>query len=198
VWTWSGDGFREWDARSDKEVRRHPVRGGVASAVPGHDEKRFLIRNAEGLVQYWDVASGKALATFAHVFNVYGYYESVSAGVLSPDETRALTWAGDGSVVVWDLASGLKLQTFRHAKAVGGAAFTRDGARVLSWSADGTARLWAVDAPPPLSPDDQLLELEARSGLRVDEHGKLQELSYEEWQDRRKKLGTLPGKNKDR
>jgi WD40 repeat protein len=198
VWTWAGDGFRAWDVRTGKELRHLPVKGGVAAALPSRDDKRFLMRNAQGLVQYWAAGSGKALATFTHVFNVYGYYESVSAGVFSPDETRALTWAGDGSVHVWDLATGLKLQTFRHPKAVGGAAFTHDGSRVLTWGADGTARLWEVDAPKALAPDEQLLELEARSGVRVDEHGKLLELSYKEWQDRRRRWDAGPGKGQNK
>ena len=54
----------------------------------------FLMSNAEGLVSYHDLASGKDVATFTHVFNVYGFYEAVSAGRFSPDQSRALTWAG--------------------------------------------------------------------------------------------------------
>ena len=49
--------------------------------------------------------------------------------------------------------------------------------------------------PHPLSPDDQLLELEARSGLRVDENGALQSLKPEEWQSRKKKLESILKKN---
>jgi WD40 repeat protein len=194
VWTWSGKGLHQWSNKSGKALGFVPIKGGVAGAVLDRDGKHFLLRDAQGLLQYMDAKTAKVLATFHHVFNVYGFYESVSAGTFSPDATRAVTWSGDGSIHLWDLASGLKLKTFRQTKAVRGAAFTREGNRILSWSADGTVRLWDAAAPRPLSPDDQLLEVEVRSGLHLDEHGKVQELSAEEWQVRRKKLETVPRK----
>jgi hypothetical protein len=67
---------------------------------------------------------------------------------------------------------------------------------VLTWGDDGTARLWDASFPVPLSPDDQLLELEVRSAFRIDPHGELQRLSFDEWKERRKKLEAVLGKNK--
>ena len=48
------------------------------------------------------------------------------------------------------------------------------------------ARLWDASVPRLLPPDDQLFEFEVRSGVRLDEYGKLVGLSYEEWRDGRK------------
>jgi WD40 repeat protein len=195
VWTWSSDGFRLWDVKGGKELRHLPVEGGVPAAEPGRDDKHFLVQDGTGLVRWWDMATNKPLATFSQVFNVYGYYEALKAGILSPDQSRAVTWAKDGSVVLWDLASGLKLKTY-PAGTVRGAAFTRDGTRVLTWNPNGTASLWDASFPRLLPPDEQLLALEVRTGVRVDEHGKLVGLSFEEWQDRRKKLeAVLPKKD---
>jgi hypothetical protein len=84
------------------------------------------------------------------------------------------------------------LQVFRHEKTVRGFAFGRDDTRLLTWADDGTARLWQTDSPRPWAPDDQLLELEVRSGFHVDEFGRLEALSLAQWQARRERLdGTV-------
>jgi WD40 repeat protein len=200
VWTWSGKGLHEWAYPSGKAVRFLPIKGGVPAAVLGRDGRHFLLRNAQGLVQYWDSASARALATFYHVFNVYGFEESVSGGIFSPEQTRAVTWASDSSIIQWELASGLKLSSGMQRSSrdvsppVRGAAYTRDGRSILTWGDDGTARISNADIPPSLPPDDQLLELEVRSGLRLDERGNVHQLTVEEWQERRKKWQAVPRK----
>jgi hypothetical protein len=65
----------------------------------------------------------------------------------------------------------------------------------LTWGADGTARLWEAWFPRPLSPADQLLELEARSGLHVGEDGWLQSLRSEDWRERQNRLESVQKKN---
>jgi len=166
AWAWGPAGLRQWELKTGKERRRLRPAGGVAAVVPSHDGRRFLLRTSAGLIKYWDAAAEKELATFAHVFNVYGFYESVAGMAFNGDQTRALTWSGDGSIHLWDLASALKLKTFppQQGRRRGEAHARREAA--VDLGTDGEVRLWDAEAPRPGAADDQLLELEVRSGLR--------------------------------
>jgi WD40 repeat protein len=199
VWTWSPAGLREWDVTKGKLLRRQRLAGGVAAAELSRDGKRFLLRTGEGAVQLklWDVSAGKGLVTFDTYGGGFGSSERLSAGVFNSDQTRILA-RSDKSAHLWDVASGVRLKWFRHSGAVRGTAFSRDESLVLTWGTDGTARLWEALVRRPLSPDNQLLELEVRSGLHIDENGGLRSLKPWEWQDRRKKLESGLKKNKRR
>ena len=175
VWTWSPDGLREWDATTGKVLRHQRPPDGVASAELSPDGKWFLLRTAEGRgAQLWDAGAGRPLVTF-DTTEEDDSSEGAPAGVFNRDQTRILTWPC-GSARLYDLASRVRLKWFRHPGTVRGAAFTRDESLVLTWGSDGTARLWDAWVPRPLSPDDQLQELEVRSGLRMNQLGELQRL----------------------
>jgi len=89
----------------------------------------------------------------------------------------------------------VRLKWFPHAGTIRGTALTRDESRLLTWGTDGTARLWEASLPRPLSANDQLLELEVRSGLFIDETGALRTLRDEEWRKRSQKLEAVLKKN---
>jgi WD40 repeat protein len=185
--------LRKWDRpwRRASQGRRIPVQAG-AVFLPG-GKRLLLVRvSAEGMavVQLWDAAAGKVLVRFRAIWDVSDFSQSTPAGVFNRDQTRILTWPSRSAYLL-DAASGVRLKWFRHPGTVRGAAFTRDESGVLTWGSDGTARLWESSLPRPLSPDDQLLELEVRSGLWLDEAGELRRLKREQWQQRRKKLAAI-------
>jgi WD40 repeat protein len=194
VWTWSADGLREWDVTNAKVLRRQRPGGGVAAAERSPDGKQFLLRTDGENVRLWDVGTAKGVATFPLLYDETESPERLPAGVFHPDGTRVVIRSHQ-TAELWDVESRRTLKRFRHPGAMRGAVFTRDGSLLLTWGADGTARLWETAVPRPLSPDDQLLELEARSGLRLDEGGSLQILKREEWEGRRKKLAAILKKN---
>jgi len=153
----------------------------------------LLLRTSAGLIKYWDAAAEKELATFAHVFNVYGFYESVAGMAFNGDQTR-----GADVVRRWlhpPVGPGLgaeaedALRVPQQGRRRGEAHARREAA--VDLGTDGEVRLWDAEAPRPGAADDQLLELEVRSGLRIDEEGRTVALSFAEWQARRKKLDEV-------
>ena len=92
--------------------------------------------NRDGTVVVWDVASGRALHTFA-AHN--GVVESVA---FSPESTVLATGGDDTTAKLWDLATGRRVLTLRgHSDAVTGLAFSPDGTRLATGSLDGAVRV---------------------------------------------------------
>jgi WD40 repeat protein len=202
VWAWTAEGFSEWDIKTGKRLRllKPQFTGypdervrleGLVTAEPSRDGRRFLLADPEGMIHYWDAASQREVPPRRNPYTKDDYRGRFHAA-FNADQTRAAALGPEETVLLYDLRSGLQLQVFRHDKAVRGFAFGRDGTRLLTWSDDGTARLWQTEAPRPWAADDQLLELEVRSGFRVDEFGRLESLSQAQWQTRRERLeGTV-------
>ena len=133
------------------------------------------------------------------ILRVFKHDSDVHGAQFSRDESRVLTWSNDKTARWWDVTTSEPLQTFKHDRSVNGAQFSRDESRVLTWSKDNTARLRnASDPLAILTPDERILELEVRSGTKLDGNLKLRALSVEEWQTKarspeyRKLLPTLP------
>jgi WD40 repeat protein len=93
----------------------------------------------DGTAIVWDVASGRALHTFA-AHN--GVVESVA---FSPDGTLLAT-AGDGTTAkLWDLETERRLLTLRgHTGALTDLEFSPDGSRLATGSLDGTIRVYVL------------------------------------------------------
>ena len=95
----------------------------------------------------WDAASGKLIASFAHLGPISpgarSWRRARSCRIhFSPDGARVLTTNADHSAKLWDAASGKLLTSLAHQDEVFQAEFSSDGARVLTASRGKTAKLW--------------------------------------------------------
>jgi RNA polymerase sigma factor (sigma-70 family) len=94
------------------------------------------------MVRVWEVASGREMARFGAVENLYGTF------ALSPDGSTLATPDGGGTIHLWELRTGKERRRLRgHAASVSGLAFTPEGSALVSASEDTTALLWGVTLP---------------------------------------------------
>ena len=92
-----------------------------------------------GVVQLWDIATGKELRRFV------GHNAGVRTISLSPNGKYMLTASEDSTARLWDLQTGAELRRFvGHSGWVLTAIFSPDGRYILTGSGDRTARLWYV------------------------------------------------------
>lgn len=88
-------------------------------------------------MEFWDVDSGKRLATLS------GHTKAIRFVAFSPDGLRLVSASDDGMAKLWDVATGTIVgPLIGHDGAVFAASFSPDGKRVVTASWDGTARLW--------------------------------------------------------
>jgi WD40 repeat protein len=171
---------RLWDVSSGALLLpelRHG--GGVRIGAFSPEGRRILTTSEDGTARLWDAGSGKPLGE-PLVHNDY-----VVAAAFSPDGKTVLTGSEDGTARLWDVATGKSLgPPLAHASSVEAVAFSPDGKAVLTGSADGTARLWVVLPPAAESPDAIARELEALTGLRLDEMDTLRLLDAAAWEER--------------
>ncbi|MEU9214431.1 WD40 repeat domain-containing protein, partial [Streptomyces sp. NPDC048415] len=85
----------------------------------------------------WDVATGRALTTFA------GHTDVVTSVAFSPDGHTLATGSYDKTTRLWDVATGRALTTFAgHTDWVLSVAFSPDKGTLATGSSDQTVRLW--------------------------------------------------------
>ena len=126
----------------------------------------------------------------------YPHSDAVTGALWSRDSSRFLTWGGrfiakSGEVRLWDVSRSEPLLAKNHGAWVYGAVFNQDESRVLTWSAQNTSavtspvKLWTLSSPyAPLSPDEQILELEVRSGTTLDSTKSIRSLKFDEWKSK--------------
>ena len=118
------------------------------------DSKRIASCSASGMVNIWNVASGKELMTYEQ------NGEDIRTVEFSPDGNR-LVITYDKSIKILDIVSTVKqvlpLKTLRgHSDAVAGIAFSSDGKRFVSANADKTLRIWDAENGQQLKTFDEL------------------------------------------
>jgi WD40 repeat protein len=162
----------------------------VVGASWDREGKRVLSWSQDGTVRVWDIAANRALAEHKHAWMVLG-------ASWDREGKRVLSWGEHGTVRVWDIAANRALAEHEHHWVLG-ASWDREGKRVLSWSADGTVRIldfFVVTPWVPLphgSPEGDLtVQVEAHTGLRLDEAGRLIPLSQQEWLQRKQRFEEL-------
>jgi RNA polymerase sigma factor (sigma-70 family) len=121
----------------------------VYSAAFSPDGKRLATAYADGFVRFWDVATGKQLATDLSHVRLEGLMRidevrrwDVRAVAFSPDGKRLVSAGGDTAVKVWDPATGKEVRAFHHTDAVLSVAFSPDGTILASGGGDEKVRLW--------------------------------------------------------
>lgn len=145
------------------------ARGSFTSAAFSHDGKRLLTGSSGGLVQLWDITTGREVQRYR------GHTDAVTSVCFSPEGQFVLTTAGRGSdggsirrdntARMWDTKTGKEIWRFALPIGAGdlhSAAFSTDGKRILT-AAAVTASIYDVktgeevmDFPlvaPSFSPD---------------------------------------------
>src|SRR5260370_30853557 len=106
-----------WDLATEQEqppitLEAGPIKQGeFPGAAFTSDRQHLVTAHRTGLVELWDLQSGKKLQTFA------GHTGEVRRVACSADGRLLLSGGGDNTIRLWDVASGRQLkQPRRHKK----------------------------------------------------------------------------------
>lgn len=135
-----------WRLRHPLQAPRHGLlrtilrRGPMIAAAAFTRDGRLLTDGVDGLIELWDVETGRALGSLSgHTGQIY--HLAVTA-----DGKYAVSASTDGLLIVWNLATGRPHATLRgHDKPVLWCAVLPDQQHVMSSSSDRTARIWRLD-----------------------------------------------------
>ncbi|MHB8520060.1 MAG: protein kinase domain-containing protein, partial [Limisphaerales bacterium] len=123
-----------------KRVQLWSLGGEVRDVEFSANGQRVVIAQRDGLVQVFDVATGKPVSP---LINHLWYLETAS---LSPDGRRILTASQDQSVSLWDAATGSQIRPFGDRARTYSAAFSHDGGSVAVACADRLVRVYDADS----------------------------------------------------
>lgn len=176
VLSWGADGaVNLWDVNADEPLMTWTHEAAVNGAQFTQNETQVISWSADGSIRQWDVSKSDLLRTWHH-------RQEVQGALLIKDDTQILSWSDDGQVNLWDITKASPLVSWMHDSKVNGAAFSKNGAFVLSWSNDGEMRLWnAALHYADLNPAERMMDLQARSGMKLHSSGQLVRLSMDEW-----------------
>ncbi len=182
IWIWDIDGNKL--AASYRHLDR------VMGASWSTDSKRILSWSLDGEVRVWDVHANKTIAYSIHPYRVNG-------ASWSKDCKRILSWSADGTVQILDIETNKGLASFKHQQEVDGALWSKDEKRILSWSHNGTMLVWNLTVTPWLAhpsgatESEFTLQVEAHTGMTLDQTGALTQLPREVWIERKERLQTI-------
>ena len=99
------------------------------------DGKRLLSSNAEGLLQFWDVATGSHVSTLSKRARLGNF-------VFSPDGNTLISGNSSDNIKVWDINTGEKIKDF-NTLSVNSFAISPDGKTIATGGFDGLY-LWEL------------------------------------------------------
>jgi WD40 repeat protein len=181
--TASGDHrARLWGVSSGNLLAPNLRHGGAVRAVAfSPDGSRILTASEDATARLWDSSTGKPVG------QPLVHHDHVVAVAFSHDGRRALTGSLDRTARLWDVTTGKSLgPPLTHSRAVWAVAFSPDDKTVMTGSTDGTARLWVMPPPVTETPGQLALDLEALTGLSLDERDTVRVLDAAGWEERRR------------
>ena len=181
--TWSLDGTaRSWDSKTGKEIappltHQSPVRGAIFSP-DGHD---ILIWTADGSLQRWD--RHKRLLLPSKLTGT----DEIQGIAFSSDGFRFLTWNRNENLRLLDSASSDAFAVVvPQQESVSHAAFSPDGLRIVILDKAGNVWVRSLLVSELYSRKQLDLDLEVRTGTRLNDKEELEALSPEEWKKAQK------------
>ena len=136
--------FSAGTAQITEQVRTGPAPVAVVGFSP--DGSRVVSGSKDGLIQIWDAAGLRPLATLR------GHSGEVTSAAFSPDGRTLASASADLSVRFWDLGAGRQIATIppdpRPVKCL---AFSSDGKHLAYGKSDGTVRVVAADSGKPIA-----------------------------------------------
>jgi WD40 repeat protein len=168
---------RLWDVATGK-LLGHPLQhDGPVSVVAYSSDGRTLITGGwDRVARLWETSTGMPISPPLR------HDGTLRALAISPDGQTVLTGSYDRTAQLWDKTTGKPIgPAFRHENQVWFVAFSPDGRTVLSGGQEKTARLWIV--PPALETPIQRMDtnIQAMTGMRLQEDGSLHILDAREW-----------------
>ncbi|MFZ6770773.1 WD40 repeat domain-containing protein [Undibacterium sp. Di26W] len=101
--------------------------GEITNVIFTADGRFLLSSSIDGMLRYWDVATGNCLQVFQ------GHTNSITCMALSNDGLYALSGSPDMTVRFWEIATGKCLQVFTgHQDSIAGLDFSSDGKFAIS------------------------------------------------------------------
>ena len=149
-WKGSRDSFILWDILQGKKIQTftHEDFMGLGIAVAfSPDGKYVLSCSVGGIIDLWDISSGKSIRTV----KVNGVIRAVS---FSPDGKYALSGGSDNIVRLWNAKNLTQLKKFAGHAGYGiwSVAFSPNGKYALSAGNDGQVKIWDLAAETELRP----------------------------------------------
>ena len=122
----------------DGKTQRPLMHGGeVTSVAFTPDSKSVATSGIDGLIQFWDVQSGKKLFRLNNEEKVYSL-------AISPAGTLAAAGL-KGKTKIWNIDTQEKLIDLRQIGDISTLAFSQDGTWLATGSSEGTVIVWKVD-----------------------------------------------------
>ncbi len=139
----SDDAVHLFDAANGKPIRQLRLGGYITSVAYSPDGKTLAAGRECGLIQIWDLATGKFLRQFGDPTNSIFPLRSLA---FTPDGKKLISGGGGNRLVyLWDPATGKELRRFAgHAEYVRCMVLSPDGRTIASASAD-EIRLWETN-----------------------------------------------------
>lgn len=131
-----------WDLKTLAQIIT--LKTGGATTWLFSPDGETLITN-EGHPTFWNIASGKKIASLANGDNA-------STFTVSSDGRFLATGGADQTVTIWDMATYRPLERFiGHRSEVASVDLSVDGQTVISGSKDGSAMIWTFHAHAPIT-----------------------------------------------
>jgi WD40 repeat protein len=140
---------RFWDVAGQQEVLKVPDFNSAEQRALSPDLKTVVAFGSGWGLQWYDVATGKSLATST----TQNWGQKLSDAAFSPDSRLlAISSPDHGAIKLWDVTQKKELAGLSgHGKGTNSLSFSPDGKLLVSGGEDNTARVWAVVPSPARS-----------------------------------------------